>query len=239
MKTSNKITLAITIIFGLLLIIWFVKLKNNDLPHDYHKVKMPQPDFSTIVAEGQRNLYIQSGDSTYIEFRHWGEKQKVEDDFFVRNDTLFIHCKLDDSSSSLHITGKNVRKIIAKNKSYVLINKFASGNLKIEADKSHIQFINQNNNENDSTRYVLNVNFSLGNKSRLSITKSDIQNVKITANNSNVILNESTFGSAAIDLKSRSDYWETGKNIFNKRLKFKSDNSSNYTIRVNKHVKEN
>lgn len=239
MKTSHKITLAITIIFGLLLIIWFVKLKNNDLPHDYHKVKMPQPDFSTIVAEGQRNLYIQSGDSTYIEFRHWGEKQKIENDFSVRNDTLFIHCKLDDSSSSLHITGKNIRKIIAKNKSYVLINKFTSDNLKIEADKSHIELINQNNNENDSTRYELNVDFNLRNKSTLSIAKSDIPNVRITANNSNVSLKESTFGSVEIDLKSRSDYWETGKNIFNKRLKFKSDNSSNYTIRVNKHVKEN
>ena len=111
MKTSHKITLAITIIFGLLLIIWFVKLKNNEQPHDYHKVKMPQPDFSTIVAEGQQNLYIQSGDSTYIEFRHWGEKQKIENNFSVRNDTLFIHCKLDDSSSSLHITGKNIRKM--------------------------------------------------------------------------------------------------------------------------------
>lgn len=238
MKTSYKITLAITIIFGLLLIIWFVKLKNNDLPHDYHKVKMPQPDFSTIVAEGQRNLYIQSGDSTYIEFRHWGEKQKIENDFSVRNDTLFIHCKLDDSSSSLHITGKNIRKIIAKNKSYVLINKFASDNLKIEADKSHIQFINQNNNENDSTRYELNVDFNLRNKSTLSIAKSDIQNVKITANNSNVILNESTFGSAAIDLKSQSDYWETGNNIFHKNLKFISDNNSKYIISVNKHLKQ-
>lgn len=238
MKTSHKITLAITIIFGLLLIIWFVKLKNNDLPHDYHKVKMPQPDFSTIVAEGQRNLYIQSGDSTYIEFRHWGEKQKIENDFSVRNDTLFIHCKLDDSSSSLHITGKNIRKIIAKNKSYVLINKFTSDNLKIEADKSHIELINQNNNENDSTRYELNVDFNLRNKSTLSIAKSDIPNVRITANNSNVSLKESTFGSVEIELKSRSDYWEYGNSIFHKNLKFKSDNSSKYTIRTNKHLKE-
>lgn len=238
MKTSHKITLAITIIFGLLLIIWFVKLKNNDLPHDYHKVKMPQPDFSTIVAEGQRNLYIQSGDSTYIEFRHWGEKQKVEDDFSVRNDTLFIHCKLDDSSSSLHITGKNVRKIIAKNKSYVLINKFASKNLKIEADKSHIQLLNQNTDENDSTRYELNVYCNLRNKSMLTISRSDIPNVKITANNSNVSLQESTFGLVEIELKSRSDYWEYGKNVFHKKLRFKSDNSSKYTIRTNKHLKE-
>lgn len=238
MKTSFKIIAILALLATVTFFIWFKVLKDSkkNQPHDYHKDKITLSEFSTLVIENQESLYIKSGDSNTIELRYWGKKKTIDDQFSLHNDTLYLRCKLEEPETSLHLTGKNIKKIIVKNKSYVMINKFGSEKLDVYAEKSRIELCNQLTDEDDSTKYQLKVKFELRNKSNLSVSNADVVQFEANANNSTINLWNSKFGIVDIDLKSGSDMWEKGT-VCNEAFKLKSDNKSMYSIQYNRNEK--
>lgn len=145
MKTSNKIFIAFLIfIFGG--IIWiFIISKYGKGYYDesnYKTQEKPISSFSVVVAEPSASFTLQNGKINTITIKHRKDATPHFAPFTVRNDTLFIATdKKGEFNGSREmiiptILCKNIKQIVAKENSFVQMDKFKIDTLGITMNKA-------------------------------------------------------------------------------------------------------
>ncbi len=145
MKTSNIILISfLTFLFGgiTLLFIGSKYYKGVDDRADFAIKEKKTAPFSVIVAEPGAYLVLKNGREFSVSQSYKKEAKPNFASFVVRNDTLYMYAvksKIDGKWFVVpEVYCKNVKSIIAKEKSNVRMEKFKVDSLSITMDKSEL-----------------------------------------------------------------------------------------------------
>ncbi len=204
MKTSNIIITAYCIfLIGATLTLFIDYKQHKGVGEMTLQQVIELPDFSVVVAESGAKFQISQSDSNKLCIFALENKKIPTSLYRIQNDTLFVaSVQINKLIPSFHV--RNIKHITAGKESDITIFGITSDLLNIKTWGGRLRFHGSSKTGESAIRNTNNITIEAHNKASVNANDLALDNLEITADDSEVIISECVINTLKTNLQNNS-----------------------------------